>query len=132
MYRLLLVGSGADPFAKLSGALQADDRVGFTQIDSGGEALAELQKEPIDLVVAAEQLPDMTGLSFAEKLVVQNPLINCALVSSLDEADFHEASEGLGILAKLSPHPDENQASDLLQKLERIVGPARQGASSAP
>jgi len=125
MYKCLLVGSGKDTFAKLATALQADDRVVFNQVDSGGDALAELQKAPVELVVADEQLPDMTGLSFAEKLVVQNPMINCALVSSLDEADFHEASEGLGILEKLSPNPDETQAGDLLQKLESIVGPAR-------
>ena len=125
MYKLLFVGSGVDTFAKMINALQADDRVVFSQAGSGKDALGELQKEPVHLVVAEEQLPDMSGLAFAEKLVVQNPMVNCALVSSLDADDFHEASEGLGILAKLPPEPDEAQAEDLLQKLESILGPAR-------
>jgi hypothetical protein len=40
----------------------------------------------------------MTGLKFVEKLVLTNPMINCAAVSSLSSKDFHAASEGLGIL----------------------------------
>ena len=125
MYRLLLVGSDADRWSALAVALQADGRAVVAQVDSGKDALAELQKKTVDLVVASEQLPDMTGLSFAKKLVVQNPMVNCALMSSLDEADFHEASEGLGILAKLPPTPEERHAVDLLQKLERILGAGR-------
>ena len=123
MYKLLLVGSGNDTFAKVAKALQENLSVEFKRAESGNSALDRLLKEPVDLVVAAEQLTDMSGLAFAAKLVVQNPMVNCALVSSLDDDDFHEASEGLGILAKLPTDPDETQAAELLQKLRIIMGP---------
>jgi CheY-like chemotaxis protein len=123
MYKLLLVGSGNDTFAKVAKALQENLSVEFKRAESGNSALDRLLKEPVDLVVAAEQLADMSGLAFAAKLVVQNPMVNCALVSSLDDDDFHEASEGLGILAKLPTDPDETQAAELLQKLRIIMGP---------
>ena len=112
----------SDNFTVLVNALQAHGSVELSQSASGEGALDGLKGEPVDLVVAAEQLPDMSGLEFAEKLVVQNPMVNCALTSSLDEADFHEASEGLGILAQLPEQPDAAQAADLVQKLKLITG----------
>ena len=122
MIRLLFVGSGADSFEKMIKALQDDRNVTIEQVDSGGDALAWLLKNSADLVVVAEQLDDMNGLEFSEKLVVQNPMVNCALVSSLSEDDFHEASEGLGILSKLPPDPGEPEAVDLLKKIRVVTG----------
>ncbi len=122
MIRLLFVGSGTDRFAKMAKVLQKDRNVLIKKADSGGDALAGLLERSVDLVVAAERLDDMSGLEFAKKLVAQDPMVNCALVSSLNEEDFHEASEGLGILVKLPPDPGETEAVDLLKKLKIIMG----------
>lgn len=122
MYRLLLVGMANDNFSKMVKAFQENNAVELDYADSGGGALSGLKEKTADLVVAAEALPDMSGLAFAAKLVVQNPMVNCALVSSLGEADFHEASEGLGILDQLSPEPDASQAASLVKKLSAIIG----------
>ena len=122
MYRFLLVGMESDNYTTLVNALQAHGSVETSVADSGDGALAGLKDDPVDLVVAAEKLVDMSGLEFAGKLVVQNPMINCALASSLDEADFHEASEGLGILAHLPLAPDASEAENLVKKLHLITG----------
>ncbi len=122
MTRLLFVGSGADSFEKMTKALQAGRGVAIEQVGSGGDALVWLLENSADLVVAAEHLDDMDGLEFARKLVLQNPMVTCALVSSLNDDDFHEASEGLGILAKLPPDPGEPDAVRLLKKLRVING----------
>jgi len=122
MIRLLFAGSATGGFGKMAKALQDDGNVTVEQVDSGGDALTWLLKNSADLVVSAEQLGDMSGLEFAGKLVVQNPMVNCALVSSLSEDDFHEASEGLGVLAKLSPEPGESEVDDLLRKLKVVMG----------
>ena len=71
-------------------------------------------------MIADEQLKDMTGLDFANKMVAVNPMINCALVSSLNEDDFHEASEGIGVLAKLPPRPGSEDAQNLSEQLRKI------------
>jgi len=122
MYRLLLVGMENDSFLGMVKALRENNSVELDRADSGGGALAVLKEKTADLVVADEQLSDMSGLAFAAKLVVQNPVINCALVSSLSAADFHEASEGLGILAQLPPEPDASLAASLVEKLSVITG----------
>ena len=105
MYKLLLVGLDSNGKSTLEQTLKSDDRVTFECARGGKAALLQLKHRPADLVVSDEQLVDMTGLEFAIQLVRQNPMINCALVSALPKEDFHEASEGLGILAQLAGQP---------------------------
>lgn len=123
MYRFILIDSTGDAFVNMIPALAADNRVSFCQADSGLAAFQIVSDGTCDLVLAAEQLLDMTGIEFAHRLVGQNPFVNCALVSSMTDADFHDASEGLGILAKLPPAPDAYHAAELIRKLESILMP---------
>jgi len=120
MFKVLLLDTSGRTFSKLTAGMQADNQVKLYQAQSGFEAFDILAKKAFDLVVADEQLTDMSGLEFARQLVARNPLVNCALVSSMRDAEFHENSEGLGILAKLPPEPDENHAGELIQNLESI------------
>lgn len=121
MYRLILVDSAGDTFSKMLPALQEDKRVLLCQADSGIAAFDALSRGAWDLALPDEQLTDMTGLEFARRLVARYPLVNCALVSSMADTEFHEATEGLGIIAKLPPDPDQDHAGELLQKLESIL-----------
>jgi hypothetical protein len=49
------------------------------------------------------------------------PMVNCAAVSSLVSEDFHEQSEGLGILMQLPVRPGQEHAEILLGKLKSIL-----------
>ncbi len=60
----------------------------------------------------------MTGLKLAAKLLTVNPMINCTAVSSLSSAEFHEASEGLGLLSQLPANPGREQAEELLRLIK--------------
>jgi CheY-like chemotaxis protein len=88
---------------------------------SGSIAIAKLTEGNFDLVVTDENLGDMTGLEFIEKVISKKPMVNCAVVSSLLPADFHEASEGLGILMQLPARPGQEQAEKLLRQLKNIL-----------
>ena len=119
MKQLLVVTPNRERFAGLTAGIQSLD-VRLTWASSGGEALAAIKRRPVDLVLADEDLGDMQGLELIERLVVVNPMINCALVSSLSPEDFHAASEGLGILMQLPPRPGPNDGHRLLGHLDRI------------
>ena len=67
-------------------------------------------------------LPDSAPLALVQKLLLVNAMVNTAVVSPLSEAEFHEASEGLGVLARLPGEPDETDAADLLIKLKTLLG----------
>jgi hypothetical protein len=43
------------------------------------------------------------------------------VVSPLSDEEFHEASEGLGILGRLPNNPGMNDASELLHKLKTVL-----------
>ena len=120
MLKLLIITPDASGFAEFARELTETGRLEIFWAETGAQALAMLTRDPVDLVVADESLKDMTGLAFAEKLVSLNPMINCALVSSRPADEFHEISEGLGILAQLTPTPDRNQARNLIRHLENI------------
>jgi CheY-like chemotaxis protein len=89
---------------------------------SGSQALEAVGKQPVDLVVADESVGDMSALELAQRLVSSNPMINCAVVSTLSDKAYHEASEGLGILMKLPPNPGEADGRRLLDHLSKVLG----------
>lgn len=127
----LLVTPDRTTLAELSLAIEA--RGGFISwAASGRQALANLSQTTVDLVVADETLGDMTGLEFIRRVIAVNPMINCAVVSSLSPAAYHEASEGLGILMPLPPNPGEAEGQRLMANLKQVlkITPAkRQGTT---
>ncbi|MGD9044205.1 MAG: response regulator [Desulfobacterales bacterium] len=98
-----------------------DNQVQTAWAKSGSHAIARLTEGNFDLVVTDENLEDMTGLELIEKVISKRPMVNCAAVSSLLPDDFHEASEGLGILMQLPVSPGSEQAEKLLRQLKNIL-----------
>ncbi len=120
MIKLLLVTPDKGPFNEFALALAHNDDVELSWAESGQRALDMLSNTPLDLVVVDEKLGDMTGMEFIETLVSVNPMINCAAVSPLPSDEFHEDSEGLGILAQLPVQPGANDAENLLKLLNHL------------
>ena len=67
-------------------------------------------------------LPDTEPLSLVQNLLTVNARVNTAVVSPLTDEEFHEASEGLGILGRLPVEPGISEATELLQKLRQVLG----------
>lgn len=118
--QLLFVTTRQNRFAAMQAEIEARNG-SVAWATSGLKALEELKKSPTDLVVVDEDLGDMPGLAFIERLVAVNPMINCALVSSLSEKAYHEASEGLGILMQLPIEPGRGDAGRLMDHLNQIM-----------
>jgi CheY-like chemotaxis protein len=123
MLHILLVTprlQGLNPFAQ---ALSADQEVRFEAVASGAEALDVVCATPPHLVVIDVDLPDVQPLGLVQKILTVNAMVNTAVVSELIEDEFHEASEGLGILCALPLDPGRDDAKALLTKLRKVVGP---------
>ncbi|MHB8066732.1 MAG: response regulator [Desulfobaccales bacterium] len=120
---LLIVLATARPEALLSfaAALAADPEVHLMQVASRTEALEAGRTFSPHLMVI-DYLPDSEPLSLVQKLLTVNVLMNTAVVSPLADEEFHEASEGLGILGRLPAVPGIVEAADLLQKLRQVLG----------
>lgn len=120
MYTILLVSKVKAGLSELSSALETNKDVNLLWTKSGTHALDMVSDTPVHLVLTDEELEDMTGLNLARELLRVNPMINCAAVSPLSPDDFHEASEGLGLMAQLPPHPGPEQAGKLIQRLKEL------------
>ena len=74
----------------------------------------------IDLIIIDEKVDGRPGPDIAKEMIRVNAMANLALVSELSPEEFHEASEGLGIMAQLPPCPDEKDAERLLNILTAL------------
>ena len=122
MLNLLLVSPKKESLSDLASGLAVHGDVRVLWAESGKKALEIISDTIVDMVIADEKLGDMTGLQLTEKLLKINPMINSAIVSPLSPEAFHEASEGLGIMAHLPVKPGKKQAEELLNKLKKLKG----------
>ena len=120
--KLLLVTQTRKALGNFASALKTNDEVELLWAESGGNALVVAAETFVDLVVIDTVVGDMTGLDLAEKMLSVNPMINCTVVSLLTSKEFHEASEGLGLLAQLPENPGKEHAEDLLLRIKNIKG----------
>lgn len=121
MLKILLVTSNKDHLSELGVSLAKNDAQ-LSWAYSGQEALDHLKNTSPDLIVSDEKLSDMTGLELVLKSLSVNVMVNFAVISPLSEEDFHEASEGLGVLAQLPPLPGADKAATLLDLLKKVSG----------
>jgi DNA-binding NtrC family response regulator len=120
MLKLLLVSPNKNALSGLASALVEHDDVEVSWAESGEKALDIASETAIDLVVTDERLGDMSGLALAGRLLSVNPMVNCTSVSSLSPENFHEASEGLGLMAQLPAQPGKEDAKKLLLRLREL------------
>ncbi len=120
MIRILLVYTDNGLNQSFINGLEKQETLEIISASSGTEALELIFNNTIHLVVTAETLTDMSGITLIEKLVMVNPFVNSAVVSSLSEEDFHEVTEGLGILMSIPSDADDVFADELLNYLSRI------------
>ena len=119
MIKILLASSGKDAFSDMMDAFQSQN----VQVDlaqSGEIALTMITDASYNLLITDENLPDMSGKSLVEKTITCNPLMNCVAVSTLSHKDFHEETEGLGILMQFPPSPGKQDVQKLLDHLNKI------------
>ena len=121
LVHILMTTSTRASLSDLADAFKNRGNIQVSWANSGAEALEKMPEGKFDLVITDENLSDMTGIEFVGKLVMMNPMMNCIAVSTLSPEDFHEASEGLGILMQLPPNPGQTEANELLQYLDNVL-----------
>ncbi len=122
MFKLLLVSKNTDSFSDFIVTLKENGSNEVLYSGSGEEALNMLKQKSFDLVITDEDIGDMSGLEFVKRLISVNPFVNCAAISHLSEKEFHEASEGLGLMNHLPSDPKGADAEDVLKTLRQIKG----------
>ncbi len=121
MPRILIAAEKTGKFEELARALDAVPDVEILWAHDGPEALDKAAAESPDLVVVDEFLGGLSGLEWVRRLMGVNAFIQTATVSPQPMDAFHEASEGLGIMAQLPPRPGKFEAELLLKTLKQLT-----------
>ena len=91
------------------------------EVRSDAEAVdAAREKKPVIMIID-QDLGDMPGIELVPRLLQINAMIHMALISDQPEEIFHDQTEGLGILMKLSPLPDRQEAVQLCERLSGVL-----------
>lgn len=122
MKQVLIITSRPDDFTALAEGIQKIEPASIAWADSGDAALAAVTGKIVDLAVIDETVGGQPGLKIAKEILMKNAMINQAVVSRLTPEEFHETSEGLGIMAQLPPKPDAGDAKMLMETLKSIMG----------
>ena len=117
---VLLLATDLTKFSALVTGLQRQPEIELLSAETRVAGLSLIKSKQIDLVIVDEQIGDMRGIAFVKQLVKINPLANTAIVSALTAEEFHEATEGLGVLMQLPIEPRDKDAKKLLATLEKI------------
>ena len=119
MIQILVISTENERLDDLKAALVAKDaQVKWSE--SCKSALLLIKEEKFDLVITDETISDNHGLDCIRKLISANPFQNCVAISALSPDEFHEQSEGLGILMQLSPMSGEEDVEKMLTQLQWI------------
>ncbi len=120
---ILLVTSRKTQLEAFTDALRADPNVELITIDSAEASVeAAVRLVPV-LAIIDQEVGGVSGMDIVQRLLEVNAFIYTAMLTEMDEALFHERSEGLGILSEVAFQPGQKDAIDLLTKL-REVAPA--------
>jgi len=122
MLRIVLATARPQAMQAFAAALSSNPEVHLQHLGSGAEALDAARTSAPHLVIIDTGLADYEPLELVQKLLMVNAMVNTVVVSPLSEAEFHEASEGLGILGRLPNNPGMSDASELLRKLRTVLG----------
>lgn len=117
--RILLVSPEKKVFKAVEDCF-SKHKISTDWTDTAAKALLKLLDENFDLIILHEQLQDMNGRQLVEKIITQNAMLNCVVLSKLSKEDFHETYEGLGVLMQFSLTPTQDDARALIDYMARI------------
>jgi DNA-binding response OmpR family regulator len=117
MPRILLVADQVEAFEELARSLRHEEDVEILWGHDSEAALNSAAADTPDLVIVDEVIGEVQGLDWIQRLISVNAFVQTAAVSRLTPEDFHETSEGLGIMAQLPPHPGKTDALRILKMI---------------
>lgn len=121
---IALISPRPDALADFAAELEAHSDVELVWARTKEEALDLATRLAPALMIIDGDPPDLDGIELVRSILTVNAMINMALVSDLPEVEFHDVTEGLGLLARLSPRLGRDEATDLHRRLLSVIGPS--------
>ena len=120
-FAIVIVSGRTDQLAEFIETLQKDGDVTLRLATSCDDAVRMSTDLQPALMVVDEHVGEVPGLDLVRRLVEVNPFVNTAVLSALNDEDFHHRSEGLGLLAGLPVRPGPEDARRLIRRLGQLM-----------
>ena len=123
MIHFLIVSNHMDSMNLFEQGLAQHCECRIDRANTGQEALSKVMDKALnyDLVIVDKEVSGTSGKRWLSKIITANPMVNTALVSDLSDEDFHEDTEGFGVLMKISPSPDQSEAGHVVERLTKVL-----------
>jgi len=115
---ILIVTSRQTDWEEFANTLVDGGEISVDWEGAGDSAINLAAKTKFSLVIVDEKLTDMTGLDMVRKLLQVNAMVDIVLASPLSSDEFHEVTEGLGLLGQLSTAPGKDDALKLIELIK--------------
>lgn len=126
--RILLVDDQRQVSRVLRSSLELSGRdYVISEVTSAEEALAELSRSPVDLLVTDFRLPTMSGLELVEQAQSTNPQLQSILISGSASEKVRLHAEELGVVAFL---PKPISSNTFLEIVEAALEVAEEEAAA--
>ncbi len=102
--------------------ISAQPDITLYQVDSGEDALRMFREQNPHLVIIDQEIRDKNPLDLVMKLLAVNAMINTTMITSMDAEEWHNKSEGLGMMPPIPDPPTEKDALALLEAFRKMPG----------
>lgn len=119
--RILFVTSRPSQLKEFSDVFSLDNKLSVFSVESSKEAIVAVKDMRPVLVVVDDQVRGVGGLDIIRRLIEENAFIQTAAISDLTDQEFHNRSEGLGILTQLPLVPGRDDALRLIDQLKQVA-----------
>ena len=99
-------------------------RAGGATVDTvtdGKAALSAVKEDAPELVVIDEGLPSHEPLALVMEVITANALVNTAVFTTMPDKEFHDKSEGFGVLRGLPLSPSLEDGKELAAQVVRVI-----------
>ena len=120
MFEIVIATDDSDRFGPFVRRLAGEPGWTIAMVRSVEEVRRRASSAPPGLMVIDETVDGVSNIDIARDVIFANAMINLVLVNSLSAEDFHEVSEGLGVLASLPPYPGQDDASRLIEVMKGL------------
>ncbi len=121
--KILMASERREPFETAVAPMVADGRIEISWVADGESAIAAIKRQRPDLLIVDARIGGREGFSLCRDVLRIDAFANMAAVSDLDEDDFHEASEGLGLIGRLPSRPTPEDFEKLMALLSTVDSP---------
>jgi DNA-binding response OmpR family regulator len=118
---IVLASARAQELSSFLGPLKQLKGCNLVIAPTGSAALEIVRTGAPSFVVVDEGLPDYSPLKLVTEIMMVNAMVNTAVVSGMDPEEFHEASEGLGILTSIPTAPGQKDGVAVAEVFSRFM-----------